>query len=102
MTVFLVGVDELTKEQVDAFVEFCKSKGAGYWHWISGTWIVDPGSQPLNVDLIRDRLMQIAPGVNVLVIEVSAIKTWSGFGPNSAEKDGRNMFTWLKENLKLT
>ncbi|EIV5415696.1 hypothetical protein [Klebsiella aerogenes] len=95
---FIVTLDSATDEQDMKFIDFIKENGLGWWHWISTNWmLVDPNGKFTAVTL-RSSLMDIYPGVNMIVIELSADgDSWAGFGPSGNEK---NMFTWLNNNWK--
>lgn len=93
---FVVAVDSATKEQNDTFREFLKSRGLGWWHWLTNLWLVADGAGRLTAQEIRDVLRQHYPSVHTLVLELREDDdTWSGFGPSSETK---NMFKWLRQN----
>lgn len=95
---FVVLIDSSTKEQNDAFLNFIRQSGVfGWWHWLNGSWLL-VSSSPLNTSQqIRDKITEIYPGVNNIVLEFreDGTSTWNGFGPQSEE---RNMFKWMHEN----
>jgi hypothetical protein len=88
-------VEEMSAEQDKKFIDFLKSKGWGYWHWIEGSWLITADDWDKDVPpLIRDELQKIATGKHSMVFEVSGIGTWSGFGPSG---DQHNMFKWIRD-----
>ena len=93
---FVVAVDSATKEYNDAFRDYLKSQGLGWWHWLTNVWLLSDSAGCLAAQDIRDALRDYYPGVHTLVIELGETgDTWSGFGPKS---DNKNMFKWLYEN----
>lgn len=92
---YIVAVDSSTKEQANAFSEFLKSNGLGWWHWLDNFWLIVDTRDQFSASKIRDKLGETHPRVHNLVIELNEYgDTWSGLGPSSAK---RNMFTWIKE-----
>ncbi|TAK63876.1 MAG: hypothetical protein EPO24_03775 [Bacteroidetes bacterium] len=94
--IFIVAVQDLTKEQTETFRDFLSSKRCGWWHWIEGFWLVTTDTSEITCSVIRDSLQKTSPQGNKLVIEVKGVEDWSGFGPST---DKMNMFTWLREQL---
>lgn len=94
----VVLVELIDLEQDKKFEDYVSSMGWGYWHWIDGAWLITKHEDSTAVtELIRDKLSEIAPGKRTFVFEISALGTWSGFGPNSESKD---MFKWIREHWK--
>lgn len=86
-------------EQDDKFIDFVKSLGLGYWHWIDGSWLlVDSRNREGLHTAIRDKLLEIAPGKNSFVAAVETSKEWAGFGPSDKQDTEKNMFHWLHKN----
>src|SRR5262245_55414180 len=93
---YIICINNSTEQQEKKFIEYIKSYGLGWWHWLNNTLLLTDPKGKLNAGMIRDSLRDIFPDENILVIEINATKdTWSGFGPNTEEK---NMFTWLKKH----
>ena len=90
---FIVGTDEITKEDQEAFIRWLDDDYA-WWHWIDGMWLILDETNELTAGSIRDKLLAIAPNMNTMVFEVSNDIVWAGFGPKS---DKRNMFEWMDE-----
>lgn len=91
---FVIGASALSLEQEKAFLAHLKSEGMGYWHWISGMWLViDPKGRTPTKSL-RDALVRIAPGHRILVMRIEGRTHWSGYRPSHMKKD---MFRWVKE-----
>ena len=91
---FAIGIDPVTEDQSNSIRDWL-SGDYGWWHWIDGLWLIST-STDLDVTTIRDKICELAPNVNNLVLEVHPV-TWSGFGPSSEK---RNMFDWLKNDWK--
>ncbi len=93
---FVVAIGTSTPEQDQAFREWI-SGSYGWWHWIGNVWLIVDLNGMLTAAVIRDQLLECYPGVTTLVLElgVSESCTWSGFGPNTEQ---RNMFKWLENN----
>lgn len=87
---FVVGTESITAEQEKSFVDYIQSTRMGWWHWIPNFWLCTGDDAP-NCDVIRDKFLTIAPGKDIIVVEVNPI-TWAAYGPKS---DKRDMFPWL-------
>src|ERR1035437_4196348 len=88
MKFFVVGLDvEATTEQRNALTAYLRAdaKGAGLWHDVTHTWLIRDGSGKLTAPLLRDKLMQLMPGVSVIVIEAKPT-TYSGFSLKSGHE----------------
>lgn len=88
---FVICVDNSTKEQQDTVTEFLKEEKGGYWHWFSDLWLVTDKHHKWTSKSLRDHLNSIIPGAHKIVIQIDGDNTWSGFGNN-------NMFTWMKKH----
>lgn len=91
---FVVGVDSMSDEQEQKFLEYIRKNGYGWWHWLNNFWLIVDGEGKLTASQLRDTLKSIVPNVNLLVIDVEGKQNWSGFGPRSEE---RNMFNWIRK-----
>ena len=92
---FVVGANPLTSEEEKKIQEWVRNL-AGWWHWIDGFWIfVDPNYN-LTSAKIRDEINSISPNANIMVLQVSEIDAWAGYGPGVKD---RNMFTWIRKHL---
>jgi hypothetical protein len=96
---FIVLIDASTKEQDAAFLNFLKSsKGFGYWHWLESSWLLTSSSD-VRCEEIRDKIVEIYPNINNMVLEFrdDGTDTWGGFGPKSEKSD---MFKWMRDGWK--
>ena len=90
-----IALNSSTKEQNLELQKFITENGLGWWHWIDNFWLLTDQNGKLTARDIRDKLGEIYPSVRCIVLSLDKDNdTWSGFGPNSSEK---NMFNWLKE-----
>lgn len=91
----------MTSEQEEKFAEYLDSKLFGYWHWISGGWLLySPTATAEAVIELRDKLSdEIAPGTHCLVFEVATLGTYAGYGPS--KKGASDMFPWLDEHWNM-
>lgn len=95
---FIVSLDSETPEQEKEFVEYLRSNGCGWWHWINNTWMIVDSKGEQTASRLRDDLDKIFPAVRKIVFELRGTDdTWSGFGPTGKEQ---NMFNWIKKNWK--
>jgi len=95
---FVIALNSTTEEQEKMFLEYIKSNGFGWWHWIDNFWLVVDTQDKLSAEKLRDDLENIFPKVRKLVIEIfSESSTWAGYGPNGEQ---RNMFNWLHNTWK--
>jgi hypothetical protein len=86
---FVIGIDELTAKQKQTLRNEFGKRGS-WWNWIPNLWLVTTVEDKTTAK-IRDRIGELAPGVNCMVFEVDDVD-WSGFGPNTKD---RSMFRWL-------
>lgn len=50
-----------------------------YWHWISNVWLLaDNNFYPTDVETLRDKIRDAAPGLNFTVFEVQPMN-WAGW-----------------------
>ena len=93
---FIVCVDMPMKEEDNAFLDYVKSKGLGWWHWINGVWLLVDSNGKSTASEIRDATGKHFNNRNRLVIELDKDgDTWSGHGPKSQDND---MFDWIHRN----
>ena len=91
---FIVALQPASTEQNTAFLGFVKSAGLGWWHWMPNFWLLIDHKGQSSAEEIRDKVCEIFPTLNNIVIELaSGNDTWAAFGPKSEE---RNMFSWLQ------
>jgi hypothetical protein len=86
---FVVGIDDVSDEQKRALREYFATHGS-LWNWIPNFWLVMT-DEDSTASAIRDRICEIAPGANCMVVQVDQ-GTWSGYGPSGKR---RNMFKWI-------
>ena len=92
---FIVALASANEEQDQAFREFIRSAGLGWWHWLPRLWLLVDLAGEYSAAQIRDKSNEFYPGVYKLVIELGpeqADETWAGFGPTSTD---RHMFNWI-------
>jgi hypothetical protein len=90
---YLVSVSGLTKEDEKNFIDFLRSKGILWWHWINDFWMLVEKEGEDSKTQIRDFLRALESSRRGLVIEIEGEARWAGFGPKLPEKD---MFKWLR------
>lgn len=74
MSIYVVSVDlEANAEQRDLFTDYLKDEDAKYWHHISFTWIVVDEQDALSCVKIRERLLELMPGVANIVMKVKSL-----------------------------
>lgn len=93
---FVVGINNMTNDEAKQFINYIRDQKLAWWHWINNFWLLVDAYDTMSCSEIRDKLNLISHGKRNLVLEVSP-KTWSGFGPNSANKD---MFKWIKNQWR--
>jgi len=90
---FLVAAQGLSNDQQSKFTEYTKSNGFGWWHWIDNFWLLTVfGHDEITTEVIRDALIDIAPGARSIVMEIVQDKDWSGNGVV-----GKEMFKWMRD-----
>lgn len=97
MRKFIVTIEESTEEQDNLFLDYIKENEFNWWHWIKNFWIIIDYKDTINSLTLRDKVSEIYGSRN-LVLEFEK-KGWGGFGPNSDEPGGKNMFNWLNNIL---
>ena len=90
---FAVAVENMTLIEGSAFVEWIKTKNFGWWHWIPGFWLITAKSGDVSTEEIRNQLRKITDRKDIMVLEIEKPKTWSGYGPDTRERD---MFRWIR------
>ena len=95
---FVVGANPITDKEQTAIREWLSQyKSTGWWNWIDGFWLIVDFYSLLTVEEIRDEFVRIAPNADVMVLQVSRLGTWAGYGPT--EKN-HNMFDWMHDQWK--
>lgn len=74
--------------------EWLKAEKLGYWHWLSGAWLLVDAKGTLQAESIRNVLNGFYPKIHKLVLEFEGETSWSGFGPLNESND---MFDWLRK-----
>ena len=92
---FSIHLNESTDLQNQAFREFIAAKKLGWWCWISNYWLIVDWKGELSARALREELDAIYPKTRKLVMEINGNTVWSGYGPNSSDKD---MYAWLRQN----
>jgi hypothetical protein len=90
---FAVAVENMTLTEDTAFVEWIRTKNLGWWHWIPGFWLITTKSGGVSTEDIRNQLRKITGRKDVMVLEIQKPMTWSGYGPDTRERD---MFKWIR------
>jgi hypothetical protein len=93
---FIVSVDgDATQAQRDAFTTHLRTEypTCGFWHHASYTWLLAIDSPPptLTVTALRDKLLELMPGVSTVVLDVKPM-TYAAYSPESGHK-------WLADNM---
>ena len=91
---FVVGIDAVSDEQKRKLREHF-SEGGSWWNWMPNFWLVTTDEESA-ASAIRDRICEIAPGADCMVIEIDE-GSWAGYGPATVK---RNMFNWMKNTWK--
>jgi hypothetical protein len=76
-----------------AFVEWIRTRNLGWWHWIPGFWLITTKSGGVSTEDIRNQLRKITGRKDIMVLEIEKPMTWSGYGPDTRERD---MFKWIR------
>lgn len=94
---FIIGVQDLNKDQEQLLINYLTENGCGWWHWIDNFWLATDLNGKLEAKIIRNKIEEISGRTaRSFVFEVEPSTKWGGFGPN-VEPDN-NMFKWLHEN----
>jgi hypothetical protein len=82
---FVVVATGTTAAQQNAISQYlCNRTLFGFWHWSPETWLVVTNRHELNAQVLRDTIVQRAPGAHFIVIAVERSPGWPGwafFGP---------------------
>ena len=90
---FILVIDNPTKEQQNAVTNFFKSRLLGYWHWFSDVWLLTDITNTWTVTSLRDKVQELIPEVEMIVLTVGSDSTWAGFGK-------KTKFKWLHNTWK--
>lgn len=88
---FVLAIEGLNADEQKQVTELI-SDGYSWWHWIDGFWLVVDNTGELTPTKLREMTKGVNENSTRLVIEISDSQNWSGYGPNS---ENRNMFDWL-------
>jgi len=99
---FIVSINATSTSQDAAFILYLRTLknthgwGIGWWHWLTGTWLISDPSGHLAATSLRDSVKLIYTSAHVLVFELPAGigDSWAAFGPKNT------MLKWLEENWK--
>lgn len=89
---FVLIIDNATKEQQNVVTNYFKEM-LGYWHWFSDAWLLTDANSQWSVASIRDKVQELIPGVDMIVLRVESDNDWAGFGQ-------KNKFEWLHSTWK--
>lgn len=92
---FIVAISEANAQKRDAISDYVKGRGYGYWHWMPDIWLLTT-SKPVTAEQIRNALMRVARGINILVTPVVAPPEgmpWALYAPDEWAE-------WLEKNWK--
>ncbi|MCH9006242.1 MAG: hypothetical protein IH838_13265, partial [Proteobacteria bacterium] len=76
---FVLAIDNATKEQQNVVTNYFMNQ-MGYWHWFSDAWLLTDSEGLWNVASIRDKVQELLPGVDMIVLRVESDTDWAGFG----------------------
>ena len=91
---FVVCHNPGTVDQDTAFTVWLASRSLGWWHWLTGSWLVVDVSSTLTAATLRDAVDAAYPGLYNIVLGVSDGSDWAGFGINGGPQD---MFGWMND-----
>jgi hypothetical protein len=82
----------LTAQQ-NLITAFIKNSGWGFWHWCSDGWLITTHANlGLDPGILRDKIREVVPGLQVLVVQVEPAtgSGWAVYGPTAWGE-------WLRE-----
>ena len=86
MRFYLATISELASaEQCNSITGFIKEKGWGYWHHIGNSWLIATSDESWDAAALRDKILEYAPNVVALVMQVEA-KDWATMSPVSSHE----------------
>jgi hypothetical protein len=88
----------MTAAQDRVFIDYLNTKGAGYWHWIDGAWLLNFPSNDVTCEAVRVALDAACPDNRTLVFEVDVKRDWNGRGPEGANEGKNTYFSWVIAN----
>ena len=93
---FMVSIDDnATTEQRDAVTTYVNqlhvTGGVGFWHHLTSTWLIADPRAVLTTAELRDKLLELMPGVSTMVVRVAPAE-WATSSQVSGHK-------WLHDNL---
>lgn len=66
-------------------------KSYGWWHGVTGFWIMRDVTNQKTAKVLRDEIRRIAPNSRIMVVEMGTPTTWAGGGMNDSNRD------WLRK-----
>lgn len=84
---FIVSVDDATKEQRNAFTSALrtKHKGCGFWHHIENTWIIIDPTGELKASPLSDEILSLMPKATIMVLQAKPLD-YSAYAPVAGHK----------------
>lgn len=81
MAKYVVLVDDIKPEALQALAAAFQNSTAGWWHWFSHAWLLDD-PEARGLVYWRNFCIAAAPGASILVVHSAA--EWTGFLPQKA------------------
>ncbi|HPQ43897.1 MAG TPA: hypothetical protein PKZ42_06670 [Syntrophales bacterium] len=89
---FILVIDNATEIQQNTVSNYFKDH-MGYWHWFSDAWLLTDSTNTWNVASIRDKVQELIPDVDMIVLAIESNTDWAGFGQTKK-------FEWLHDTWK--
>lgn len=97
MNKYIILIKECTVEDDRRFIAYVRSKGYGWWHWFTGSWIIAT-SENVDTKSLRDEVLKNLGRKYCLVMKVD-VEMWAGFGPTVKIEGKMDMFDWIRKYL---
>jgi hypothetical protein len=83
----------INSENRNALTAFLEAKGWSVWHWFQDLWLADHVPVDVDVNLLRDEIFKVLPGVKRIMIMDADKKDHAGMVPTDS-------LPWLREHWR--
>lgn len=93
---FMLTIEEISKAEDEAILDFCRTNNYGWWHWFDNFWLLfteDMTVSPLELTEKINKLFTAQKELFVMEIPESHRNEWAGWGV-------KEKFDWLGDGWK--
>lgn len=93
---FMLTIEEISKAEEEAILEFCRANKFGWWHWFDNFWLLYTEDMSVTAFQLTEEINSLFAAKKemfVMEIEESKRNDWAGWGR-------KEKFDWLHEGWK--